>query len=158
MKKLTIVSLIFLAGIISVNAQDYRTGIGVRGGWFSGLSIKHFISETDALEGVLATHYRGVMIAGMYQKHTLAFETPGMNWYYGAGANLGFYDRVYSPWFGAEQTGNFLSVGVMGVVGIEYKLEDIPVSIGFDVTPAFSILGVTQFWFSGGLTLRYTIE
>ncbi|MFW5724866.1 MAG: hypothetical protein ACOCX0_00360, partial [Bacteroidota bacterium] len=84
MKKLTIVSLIFLAGIISVNAQDYRTGIGVRGGWFSGLSIKHFISETDALEGVLATHYRGVMIAGMYQKHTLAFETPGMNWYYGA--------------------------------------------------------------------------
>ena len=158
MKKLTIVAIIFLAGIVSVNAQDYKTGIGVRGGWFSGLSIKHFISGQDAIEGVIATHYRGIMLSGMYQRHTLAFDTPGLNWYYGGGAHLGFYDRVNSPWFGSGRTGNFMTVGVMGVVGIEYKLEDIPVSIGFDITPALSIIGVTQFWFSGGLTLRYTIE
>ncbi|MBI5008982.1 MAG: hypothetical protein HZB98_04910 [Bacteroidia bacterium] len=30
---------------IAVNAQDYKTGIGLRGGTAWGLTLKHFVSE-----------------------------------------------------------------------------------------------------------------
>jgi len=44
MKKLFFVLpfLMFL-GTYRSNAQDYKTGIGLRGGWTSGLTAKHFI-------------------------------------------------------------------------------------------------------------------
>jgi len=155
MRKIIVVALFSIISFVSVNAQDYQTAFGVRGGFYSGLSLKHFISESNAIEGVLATHYRGLLLAGMYQKHVQAFDVAGLYWYYGGGAHLGFYDRRYSPWY-SNQSGNLSTLGVMGVFGIEYKIEDVPVTVGVDITPAFDIIGHTQFWINSGLTLRYT--
>ncbi|TVQ15356.1 MAG: hypothetical protein EA361_05875 [Bacteroidetes bacterium] len=158
MKKISLIVFVVLLGMGSLKAQDYKTGIGVRGGFYSGLSIKHFISGSDAIEGVIATHYRGVVLAAMYQKHTNAFDAPGLNWYYGPGAHLGFYDRRYSPWYGSSDTGNFSTIGVLGVIGLEYKIEDLPITVGFDVTPALNLIPNVQFWIGAGVTLRYTIN
>ncbi len=158
MKKISLIVFLLLLGVGSLKAQDYKTGLGVRGGFYSGLSVKHFISGSDAIEGVIATHYRGVVLAGMYQRHTNAFDAPGLNWYYGAGAHLGFYDRSYSPWYGSNESGNFSTVGAMGVVGLEYKIEDLPITVGFDVTPALNLIPNVRFWIGAGVTLRYTIN
>ncbi len=150
--------LVFLALILSGQlalAQDYQPGIGVRGGVFSGVSFKHFISPNDAVEAVAAFHFGGLFMAGMYQRHVMAFDVPGLNWYYGAGAHLGFYEGRDRPRWFDERDRNYVVFGVNGVVGIEYKIEEIPISIGLDVTPALNIVDRFRLWTGAGLTLRY---
>ncbi len=158
MKKIAVFIFIIMLGLPMVKAQDYQTALGVRGGFFSGISIKHFISRTDAVEGIAAFHHRGFMLAGMLQRHANAFDAPGLSWYYGGGAHAGFYDRQYTPWFGKDERGNVSTFGVMGALGLEYKIEEIPVTIGADLTPAFNIFGHTGVWMGSGLTLRYTFQ
>jgi hypothetical protein len=159
MKRITILATFLLFSQLAANAQDFRTGIGIRGGLFSGLSIKHFVSQANALEGVVATHHRGLVLAGMYQMHANAFDAPGLNWYYGGGAHLGFYNYRSTPWFSSsENNGNFSTLGLIGVVGLEYKIDEIPITIGVDVTPAFNLIGHTGFWINTGLTLRYVLN
>lgn len=157
MKKIAGVLFVLLFST-AVSAQDYNTAIGVRGGFFNGLSLKHFISSTNALEGVVATHYRGFLVMGMYQIHANAFDAPRLNWYYGGGAHAGFYNRRYTPWFADDERGNFTTFGIVGVLGLEYKIEEIPITIGVDLTPALNIFGHTGFWPGSGLTLRYTFN
>lgn len=157
MKKIAFFIAVCLLSFMSVSAQDYRTALGIRGGFYNGLSIKHFTSSTTAIEGVVATHYRGLMLAGMLQMHAPAFDAPGLNWYYGGGAHLGFYNRRYSPWYD-DRDGNFSTLGLMGVLGLEYKIDEIPIVIGLDITPAFNIIGHTGFWINTGVTLRYTFN
>jgi len=157
MKKIVLV-FVFALSALALSAQGYTTGVGVRAGFLSGVSVKHFMSRPDALEGVVLMHNRGVMIAGLYQRHTNAFDAPGLFWYYGAGAHLGFYERRWSPWFDDDERGSFSTLGAMGVVGLEYKIEEIPVTIGVDITPAFNLIGHTGLWMGSSLTLRYTLN
>jgi len=156
MKKITGVLFIILLTSMSLKAQDYSTALGVRGGFFSGISFKHFVSRTDAIEGIVAFHHRGLMVAGMYQRHANAFDAPGLYWYYGGGAHAGFYERRNTPWFPGSSTGNISTFGVMGALGLEYNIYDIPITVGVDLTPAFNIISHTGFWMGAGITLRYT--
>lgn len=62
MKKYYIIFLFLSAfGINQLSAQEYKTGIGLRGGWIGGLTVKHFIKEGKALEGIFSSGwgYRG---------------------------------------------------------------------------------------------------
>ncbi len=157
MKKLAGVIFVILFSSLTVLGQEYKTSLGVRGGYpFSGVSLKHFLNRTDAIEGVAAFHYRGLMLAGMFQRHASAFDAPGLYWYYGAGAQAGFYDRRYTPWFASDDRGNIATLGVLGVLGLEYKIEEIPITIGVDLIPVLSIFGHTGFWMNSGVSLRYT--
>lgn len=136
-------------------AQDYSTGIGVRGGIFSGISYKKFVSPANAFEIAVALHRRGPYIAGMYQIHANAFDAPGLNWYYGPGANIGFYEGRYSgPWFDNDDR-SYVVIGINGVLGLEYKIEEIPITIGADIIPALNITDHFGLWIGGGITLRY---
>ncbi len=48
-------------------SQDYTTGIGLRGGPSNGLTVKHFISQKAALEGILTTRWGGFGLTGLYE-------------------------------------------------------------------------------------------
>src|SRR5688500_10593467 len=72
--------------------QDYKTGIGVRlGGLTSGLTVKHFVNPTSAIEGILGFGYRSFLITGLYEKHNNISTAPGLKWFYGLGAHIGFF-------------------------------------------------------------------
>ncbi|MFW5758926.1 MAG: hypothetical protein ACOCUQ_02035 [Bacteroidota bacterium] len=158
MKKLRFVLAILLLFVaMPLSAQDYSTSIGVRGGFLSGVSGKFFIDNEDAIEVVGALHYNGLLISGIFQRHANAFDAPGLNWYYGGGVHLGFYQRRYTPWDN-DETGNVSILGINGVLGLEYKIEEIPFTVGIDITPAFNLIGHTGYWMSGGLTLRYILN
>ncbi len=150
MKKIVITLTLALLFVALANAQDYKTGIGVRlGGWDQGITLKHFIGAKPALEGILAYRYNGFDITGMYEVHGRAFEVDRLNWFIGGGAHIGFY--------GSNFVGGAVTViGVTGILGIEYNFTELPINIGIDWKPTFDIVGYQHFWAeNGALSVRY---
>ena len=161
MKKIIVISFVFFASTFALNAQDYRTGIGLRGGTSQGLSIKHFISYESALEGIVSTRWRGLMITGLYEIEKPAFSVYGLSWYYGGGAHIGFWNDTYYniPWADIDHNGNYAVLGVDGIIGIEYTFIEVPINISLDWKPAMNFFGYTGLWGDGGaVTIRYVIR
>ncbi len=156
MKKLFLTFVLTFFILTMLSAQDYGTGIGLRGGFSSGLTVKHFISQKNALEGILSTRWRGFDITGLYEIHNQAFDTDRLNWYFGFGAHLGFWDGDYTYTRWGEVGRNYIIIGIDGILGIEYNFREAPINIGIDWKPAFNIIGYTGFWGDGGaLSIRY---
>lgn len=164
------VSFLFLIffSFHSVFAQEehdtYKTGIGIRGGNYPGLTIKHFISGNSALEGILHTHtrYRGFLFTGLYEIHAQAFNVARLHWFYGLGGHFGLYkERYYRDRFGyycndGRCDENLLVIGVDGILGLEYHITEIPFTIGLDIKPFFDILNPGYGYLDGALSIRYT--
>lgn len=155
MKKIVLIILIvFWVGLI-INAQDYKTGIGARLGFDQGLTIKHFVSEKNALEFLLATRWRGFVLTGLYEIHNQAFNTEGLKWYFGFGAHVGFWNGDYTRGWG-EPGKNYTVIGIDGILGLEYSFTEAPVNIGLDWKPAYNFGGYSGFWADGGaLSIRF---
>jgi hypothetical protein len=148
MKKIILTFSLAVCFIAFANAQDYKTALGLRAGWNQGLTIKHFISGKSALEGLLAWHYSGFEITGLYEVHNRAFDVERLNWYYGGGAHIGFYGNSYDG-------GSGTFIGLDGILGLEYNFNDLPINISLDWKPAFDF-GYSHFFGDGGaLSIRY---
>ncbi len=144
MRKLIIAAALFISTAFTLSAQDYNTGIGVRGGLSNGLTVKHFITSNTAIEGLLSTRWQGFHITGLYEIHARAFGTPRLNWYYGFGGHIGFWDGYRNhPWF---KHGTYTVIGIDGIIGIEYNIEPIPFNISLDWKPGINLIGYTGFW------------
>lgn len=149
-----LISFIVAFGMFSIlNAQDYKTGIGLRAGFSSGLTIKHFKSRNVALEGLFTTRWQGFDFTGLYEVHNEAFDVKQLNWYYGGGAHLGFYNGRYT-WWGREGVA-YTVVGLDGILGLEYTFDELPVNIGIDWKPALNLVGYYGFWSEGAFSIRF---
>jgi hypothetical protein len=151
MRRSALIVLLTVAFVLCVSGQEYKTGIGLRGGFSQGLTLKHFVDKKAAFEGILATRWRGVDLTGLYEIHNRAFEVDHLNWYYGFGAHIGSYDSTNAPWGTSG-----LILGIDGIIGIEYTFTEAPINIGIDWKPSFNLVGNSQFWGDGGaLSIRY---
>ena len=137
MKKLLIVLSFVIAIALTSHAQDYKTGIGIRGGLSNGLTVKHFISSDVALEGLLTARWNGFLVTGLYEKHAQAFGVTGLYWYYGFGAHIGSWNHTYKE----DQYDNYSVIGIDGIIGIEYNITEIPFNISIDYKPGINVLG-----------------
>jgi len=154
MKRLILTFILIIFVVSFANAQDYRTGIGVRGGFSNGLTVKHFLTGKTAVEGILSTRWRGFDVTGLYEIHNQAFNTERLNWYFGFGGHVGFWNGDYANW--GEPGISYIIVGIDGILGIEYNFKEVPINIGLDWKPAFNLIGYTGFWGDGGaLSIRY---
>jgi hypothetical protein len=154
MKKYIIILLIASCIFLKVNAQNYNTGIGLRLGPFTGLTIKHFISSNTALEGIVDTRWSGYELTGLYEIHKQAFDTQRLKWYYGLGAHIGDWNGDNTNW--GYRGRDYTVAGIDGIFGLEYCFREIPFNIGLDWKPALNIVGYSGFWVDGiALSLRY---
>lgn len=154
MKKFILATSILILTVFATNAQSYDTGIGLRGGLYNGLTVKHFVSSDAAVEGILSTRWGGFNVTILYEMHKIAFDTPGLYWFYGFGGHIGFWDGNNNPWF--NDNDNYTVFGIDGIIGMEYVFEDIPFTIGLDWKPAINLAGNSNFLADGGaLSLRY---
>lgn len=151
-KLFTLIALTFIMG--SVIAQDYSTGIGVRGGLYNGLTIKHFLGQKAAVEGIVATRWSSFDVTLLYEIHKdNAFDVDRLNWYYGIGGHIGLWNGDLIP---DSPTGSYLAIGVDGILGIEYNFAEIPINISLDWKPRFNIIGYSKFYGdAGAVSLRY---
>lgn len=153
---------IFLLAVLVASSQtnaqsvgsDYRTAIGVKV-YPGAISIKHFTREQTALEGLVSFWRYGFRFTGLYEYHADINGAPGLKWYVGPGAHLGFYNDRWRRAY-IDEDDNRLDLGVDGVLGLDYKINGAPLNISLDWQPSFTILSDPRFRSWGGLGVRFT--
>ena len=66
MKKLIMMVAVLLTAT-QLNAQDYKTGIGMRFGLSNGITARHNIDQYKAIEGILSFRWHGFNLTGLYE-------------------------------------------------------------------------------------------
>lgn len=122
----------------------YKTSLGIRIGGTSGAAVKHFFRPATAVEGILGTFGNGFSITGLVEKNAQAFDVEGLNWYYGGGAHIAFYNGNRYYWVEGRNVryrdSRDIGIGVNGIIGLEYILpDDIPVAFSLDLKPFIEI-------------------
>ena len=136
MKKI-LIALTLIAGVTSfqyASAQEYKSALGIRlssnppvvG---NGITFKYFLNEKAALEGILAFN-DPVAIGGLFEIHN-PVGTPGLQWFYGAGAYVGF--------------NTVANLGAQGIIGLDYKFQNIPINISLDWKPELNLIEEVSF-------------
>ncbi len=146
--------LIFFFGLLAVlKSQDYTNGIGLRGGLPYGITVKHFFSDKNAVEGILSTRWGGFRITGLYEIHNPTKQYPNLKWFYGVGAHVGFWDDR-SPF--VKDPDSQAILGIDGILGLEYTFDEIPLNLGIDSGLSFNLIGHTGwgYWLVG-ISARY---
>ena len=73
MKKISFIAFILCSFLLIANrsqAQDYKTAVGLKfGGYENGFSVKHFLDQGTALEGILGIRSHGAVLTGLYELH-----------------------------------------------------------------------------------------
>lgn len=155
-KTIVLLVAVFFITVMSVNAQSssansttYTTALGVKF-YPTGITLKHFLTSNHALEGIGYFYNYGTRITGLYEIYGDINNAPGLRWYIGPGAHVGFYNTKY---------GGGSSAGVDGVLGLDYKVTNAPLNLSLDWQPSFEFGDNFNNGFSGGwggFGVRYT--
>jgi hypothetical protein len=171
MKNVIIIFLTFQLGLISqtvfgqkkednksTSGAGYNTGIGVRLGYYPGISLKHFTNSSTALEGIAHFRNSGFVLTGLFEKHQQAFEVERLNWFYGAGLHAGLYRQwgyYKKGYYGYKYDDPSFMFGIDGILGLEYVIEEIPFTVGFDIKPFIDLIHPGFNFWDGAFTIRY---
>jgi hypothetical protein len=156
MKKIIIICLISFSLVSTIFSQDYKTGMGIRAGFFNGITWKYFLWPDAATEVLLDTRWRGFDVTGLYEMHNQAFNLERLKWYIGGGLHIGVYNGNYISWGRPGST--YEVMGIDGIVGIEYSFKSTPFNMGIDWKPSINFIGYKSIWPDGGaLSIRYTL-
>ncbi|MGG9962879.1 hypothetical protein [Ferruginibacter sp. SUN106] len=150
MKKLFLLLVVALAFSLNTKAQDesssYKDAIGIRLGSSvpaikNGITYKHFIGN-NAIEGILSFG-DGVGICGLYEIHK-PLSTENLQWLIGFGGYVGFNNSSSN-------------VGAAGIIGLDYKFNQIPLNLTLDWKPELNIISKVGFEAAGvGFSARFT--
>lgn len=162
MKKIFFAAMFLLSMAVAGNAQNYKSAIGARLGYPLSASFKTFINERGAIEAFAGfrgwTGYRWFNVGATYQHHSsLADVTEGLSWFVGGGASAYFWS--FDNGFLNDGAGS-TSIGILGIVGLDYKFVDAPVNISVDWMPAVFVNGYGSGFGAGygGLSVRYVFK
>lgn len=162
MKKiLMLVGMVMTMSVFTAKAQEmdqsYKTALGVKL-WHNGagITLKQFIGQNHALEGIGYFWNGGARITGLYEFHFDIAGAPGLKWYVGPGAHIGFYQNGYKDPYGYYSTGTSY-IGLDGVLGLDYKFDGAPINLSLDWQPSIEFGDGRGFYGGwGGLGIRYT--
>ena len=146
LKRATLLCVLSVFVTLAVKAQDYRTGIGVRTGPSFGLTAKHFVTEEQALEGLLLARWGGFHVTGLYQFHSGRILFDGLHLYYGAGAHYGSFTGKADRKYYSNPDKKYTVIGIDGILGLEYNFSGFPFNISLDWKPDMNFTGGTLFW------------
>lgn len=133
----------------TAQAQDYRFGLGIRLSNNSptinnSVTGKYFITERSAVEGLVSFGSR-FGLGALLEIHK-PFSTPGLSWFWGGGGYVGFQDN--DTYFGPQ-----------GVLGLDYKFNNVPINLSVDWKPELDILPSINFVPDAfALSVRFTLK
>ena len=151
MKKLLLLFIAALTFSLGTKAQEqsssYKDAVGIRLGSTvpaikNGITYKHFIGN-NALEGILSFG-DGVGVCGLYEIHKPLAATENLQWLVGFGGYVGF-------------TSSTSNIGAAGIIGLDYKFNQIPLNLTLDWKPELNIVSKVGFEAAGvGFSARFT--
>lgn len=140
--------LMCMAALPAFCQHAYRTGVGVRVAPV-GFTVKHFLADRHAAEGLLQFSDSTLYAAALYEAHQPIQKVAGMQWYVGPGMA---YRSTKLP------AGRDNSFGVKAALGVEYTFTSVPVNAGVDWVPQyfFKSKSYDLDWFN--LAIRYVLR
>ena len=132
MKKGIVLISLFTIIAVATKAQEYTNAVGVRLGASSpaitsGFTIKHFLNETNAIEGIVGVGDGGIGLCALYEWHHPIETVAHLQWFVGAGGYAAFRHSTSA-------------IGAAGIVGLDYKFEQIPLNISLDWKPELNLI------------------
>ena len=155
-KALVLFSFVSVLFVNKLSAQaegsDYQTAVGIKF-WPGAITVKHFVQDNAAVEG-LFNFWNGFRVTGLYEIHGDISAAPGLKWYVGPGAHIGWYNENWSRdgYYYGNGGGSF---GVDGILGLDYKFNGAPIDLSVDIQPYFELINHPYFDVWGGLSIRY---
>ena len=165
-----IFTFLLIAFPITLFGQDYKNSAGLRLGKTDGVSYKRFLSENGAVEFLLGWggYDGGLKAFTTYQWHMQipAHFTENLYLYWGVGGHIGYVRPSTTRNYYESDTSivsetaqrTYYAIGVDGIVGIEYRIYTVPMTVSMEVKPYFEYYGLkyTQFRFwDFGFTVKY---
>ena len=168
----SLVAALVTAATVPTAAQgDVGLAAGVRVGYPWGLSVKAFVTDEVALEGIAGfqpfwgSPYRAtdLRLGGFYH-YDLELREDGLEplqLMFGASAGLRFWRYDDDFFFGPGDRDGVADVtlGLRAHVGAQYAFDDLPLELTFDVGPGlgFGDLWINRFLFHSSAGVRYVL-
>lgn len=159
-KSALILILVFISGVAMA---QYDFAIGVRSGGTSGLTLKKNY-ERSAIEGIVGFWHDGLSVTALWEKKEMAFDVQNLNWYYGLGGHVSIYGEDFDgdggpSWYSHPHDidDGDLGLGIDGIVGLEYKIPEIPFAFSLDFKPFIEVItdGGVAFWIDPGIGIKF---
>jgi hypothetical protein len=147
LKKIILTITFFIVLTAHVHGQSSGFGAGVMLGEPTGISLKNWISKTNAWDAGIAWGFgkHGAFhLHGDYLWHDydlINVEKGQLPLYYGVGARFLFADDTH--------------IGIRGVIGLDYQFKGVPLDVFLEIVPIFDLVPGTGFSFNGALGIRY---
>jgi hypothetical protein len=138
--------------------SDYKTAVGLKfGAYEDGISVKYFATPDVSYEGIVGFRSHGLVVTGLYELNQEAFNVPELKFYYGFGAHVGAVGKGDYERFGNDEYYNssHILLGADGTIGLEYKLDEIPLAISLDLNPRVELASGPFFDIAPGLGIKY---
>jgi hypothetical protein len=141
------------------NGTSYKTAVGIRlssavATVNNSVSIKQFISEKGAIEALIS--FGDPLAFGAMLELHKPLSQPGLQFFYGGGGYIGF-PKKYNPNTLKNETD--VNFGAMGVIGLDYKFNNLPLNISLDWKPELNLVSDINFEPAAiGFTARFTLK
>ena len=114
---------------INMHAQDYKSAVGIRISSVAPvqsqpITFRHFFSGQMALEGLLP--FGDPIAIGILLQRFTPVGPASLNWFYAAGAYIGF--------------SNAYRFGAQGILGLDYKISNLPINFSLDWKPEINMI------------------
>jgi hypothetical protein len=145
-----VVSLFSLQSFAQTKVVGGEFAAGVRLGGTTALTVKKYSGHnTSALEFMAGWNFDksidGFNISGMWEKLAPLNASRKLNAEFGFGATAIFGDKVY--------------FGPSGIIGFDWRLKSIPITMSFDWMPTLIVLGKTHFsGANGAFSIRWILN
>ncbi len=156
MKRITPLICVLLILQVHANGQPYKTSGGIRAGFPSGLSLKHFIRGHNAFEFIAGANLRGFAAEAIFENEYRVHPDSRLFWYWGAGFHGGYVDSERNSLINIKEPYKGAVVGADAGIGFEFCLKRKPLNFAFDLFPSINLAGYTG-WngINSAVSVRY---
>lgn len=163
MKSAGLIVLMTLVVSLTSFGQNYKTAIGIKGGWpyYGTIDVKHDFGGAFG-EFRVGGYSNDIWFQGLFEKNYDLGS--GLEWYWGVGGHIGFwnYGHGYGPRYYHHKNDYYYNGAYFGadaVVGIEYTFEAIPLNLAADFGPTVNFFdGGSWIGWGGALAARIAIK
>ena len=141
---------LLFAALLCTSASGQELGVGIIAGNPTGISVKKWLCEGNAVDGAVAWSFEGrdaLQLHADYLWHQ-DFPSPRVPFYCGVGGRVGFVE-------GNRRHDGETRAGVRFPLGVTWLLDRAPVDVFFEVVPVFEVAPRTDLELHAAIGARY---